>query len=145
MRRIHLAVGLVSLPILVLPIYAEQDDAAEGRRKGEADAKVHVGDTCWLYGNCILTALMSPPFGVLGIAVAYFMEPSPSRWRVANKSPEYQQAYIKAYRASGRKKQVSAARKGCAAGSCVWVGWCCLYIQVDVLPWLDQQSDCLFP
>ncbi len=72
--------------------------------------------------------------GILGIAAAYIVEPSPPASRLLGKSPEYVATYTDCYKDAGKKIQANAAIKGCVIGALVYAVTygCCVLLNVGV-------------
>ena len=85
---------------------AERNLQAEAINDAERDAQNDVNTSLWFLGGCL--------GGVVGVIVAYAVEPSPPIIRLLGKSPEYVAFYTDAYSQTARKRQVNSALVGCA-------------------------------
>lgn len=112
--KITIIVAIVmSLLVFVTPIFAQSGEIMKGRIDGEQSARSNVNGTLWLAIGCL--------GGLLGIAVAYIYEPSPSATMLLGKSPEYVAAYTDSYKMTAKKIQTNKAWTGCIAGTLLYV------------------------
>jgi len=81
--------------------------AADAERDARGDGNAPV----WFMVGCI--------GGVLGVAVAYVVEPRPSAVRLMGRSPEYAAAYADTYAQRVKSGRTSAAWGGCIVGTLV--------------------------
>jgi hypothetical protein len=81
-----------------------------------ADAKTAIDGTLWYFAGCC----------IIGVILAYAIEPSPPATRLLGKSPDYVYAYTDAYKHAGKRIQTSKAWTGCATTVVV-------YLLIDVI------------
>jgi hypothetical protein len=104
------AIFTVATPAL-LPLssaYAAEG-AAAAAAAAEADADADTSGALWFGAGCLL--------GVIGILVAYVVEPHPQATRLMGKDAEYIQAYTLTYTSAAKSIQTKMALYGCAAGA----------------------------
>lgn len=104
---------VMSLLVFVMPIFAQSGEIMKGKIEGEQAARSSVNGTLWLAVGCL--------GGLLGIAIAYIYEPSPSSTMLLGKSPEYVAAYTDSYKMTAKKIQTNKAWTGCIAGTLLYV------------------------
>jgi len=124
--------ALILLPALQRPVFAQQGwappppagqpgyyppppppvDAGRAAAEGVQDADVDINGTLWFFVGCL---------GIIGIAVAYFAEPSPPPARLMGKSAEYVMLYTSAYKTEGKSIQGRHAIYGCLVGTAIVV------------------------
>ena len=75
----------------------------------ERDAQNDVNRGLWFLGGCF--------GGVIGVIVAYSVEPSPPVTRLLGKSPEYVAFYTQAYAEKAKKLQTNSALGGCCVST----------------------------
>ena len=75
----------------------------------ERDAQNDVNRGLWFLGGCF--------GGVIGVIVAYSVEPSPPATRLLGKSPEYVAFYTQAYAKKAKKLQTNSALGGCCVST----------------------------
>ncbi len=118
-RRYFVAIAAVmSFMVLAVPILAQMDDITDGRIAGAQAARASTNGTLWLAIGCL--------GGLIGVVVAYVVEPQPSATMLLGKSPEYVAAYTDAYRATGKSVQTGKAWTGC-------IVWTVIVIAANVL------------
>ena len=105
--------AVVSFMVFAVPVLAQMDDITAGRVAGAQAARASTNGTLWLAIGCI--------GGLIGVVVAYVVEPQPSATMLLGKSPEYVAAYTDAYRATGKSVQTSKAWTGCIVWTAVVV------------------------
>jgi hypothetical protein len=93
-------VGQMSLP----SIAAAQDACMQGRM--DAEAKSY---QTWFWIGCI--------GGLIGLLLAYVIEPSPPATSLMGQPPEYVAAYTDCYKSAAKSKQGSKALTGCLVGT----------------------------
>ncbi|MEO0076897.1 MAG: hypothetical protein ABIK19_04470 [candidate division WOR-3 bacterium] len=98
----------LALMFLVRTSVGQQDIVSQARMDAEVDAKSDVNSMLWMGAGCVL--------GVVGILVAYLVEPSPPASRLMGKSPEYVTAYTDHYKSVSKSEQGKKAITGCAIG-----------------------------
>ncbi len=117
-----IALMLVSQPITLMA----QESSAQTKACAQAqqDVQMEVNKTLWLVIGFF--------GGILGIAAAYVIEPSPPASKLIGKSPEYVAAYTDCYKDAGKKLQTNAAIKGCVLGAIIYaVSYgCCLLLNI---------------
>ncbi len=114
-RRYFVAIAAVmSFMVFAVPILAQMDDITAGRIAGTQAARVGTNGTLWLAIGCI--------GGLVGLVVAYAIEPQPPATMLLGKSPEYVAAYTDAYRATGKSVQTGKAWTGCIVGALIYIG-----------------------
>lgn len=101
------------------PAFAAEPTAADPSVAAEMDADADASDVLWFGAGCLL--------GVIGIALAYFIEPNPPAARLMGKASEYVMVYTPTYRRAGRWEQTKAAMWGCGTGTVAGV---VLYVAV---------------
>lgn len=132
--------ALIMVPLLQRPVLAQQSwapppagqpapgyapppvDAGRASAEGVQDADADINGTLWFFAGCLI--------GVIGIAIAYFAEPSPPPARLMGKSAEYVAIYTGAYKTEGKSVQGRHAIYGCLVGTAVGVA---IYIIIVVL------------
>ena len=97
-----MAILTLSMPVSTL---SQQNLQAEAIIAAERDAQNDINRGLWLLGGCL--------GGVVGVIVAYAVEPSPPVTRLLGKSPEYVASYTDAYREKAKNGQVISALGGC--------------------------------
>ena len=109
-----MAILIFSMPFVAL---AQQNLQAEAMIAAERDARNDVNTGLWFLAGCL--------GGVIGMVVAYAVEPSPPATRLLGKSPEYVAFYTDAYTETGKKRQANSALGGCvvnAIATAVYIG-----------------------
>lgn len=121
MKRTGFAViaSIMSLMVLAMPILAQQGDMEVGRMAGSQAARVNTNGSVWLAIGCL--GGISCLGGIIGIAIAYVVEPSPPATTLLGKSPEYVAAYTDAYKMTAKSIQTSKAWTGCIVGSLAYI------------------------
>lgn len=76
-----------------------------------ADAQIYVNSTLWGAIGCLL--------GILGVAAAFIIPPTPPATAIIGQPAEYVTAYTYAYQEAGKKAQGKASIIGCVIGSAV--------------------------
>ena len=123
--------ALILVPLLQRPVLAQQSwapppagqpapgyyapppvDAGRAAAEGVQDADADINGTLWFFVGCL---------GIIGIAVAYFAEPSPPPARLMGKSSEYVMLYTTAYKTEGKSIQGRHAIYGCLVGTAIVV------------------------
>jgi hypothetical protein len=121
--------ALILLPALQRPVFAQQSwapppagaqpmyapppvDAGRATAEGVQDADADINGTLWFFVGCL---------GIIGIAVAYFAEPSPPPARLMGKSAEYVMLYSSSYKTEGKSIQGRHAIYGCLVGTAIIV------------------------
>jgi|SRR5580692_4546799 hypothetical protein len=126
--------ALILLPALQRPVLAQQSwapppagppagqpgygyapppvDAGRAAAEGVQDANADINGTLWFFVGCL---------GIIGIAVAYFAEPSPPPARLMGKSSEYVMIYTTSYKSEGKSIQGRHAIYGCLVGTAIGV------------------------
>ncbi|HZL20520.1 MAG TPA: hypothetical protein VFG23_22505 [Polyangia bacterium] len=136
--------ALILLPALQRPVLAQQSwapppagqpagqpgygygygpppvDAGRAAAEGIQDADGDINGTLWFFVGCL---------GIIGIAVAYFAEPSPPAARLMGKSAEYVMIYSTSYKSEGKSIQGRHAIYGCLVGTAIAVA---IYIIIVV-------------
>jgi hypothetical protein len=69
------------------------------------DAEADNSDVLWFSAGCLLN--------IIGVGVAYLVEPTPPYARLAGKPADYVNRYVYAYMAAGRSAQTRMAVYGC--------------------------------
>ena len=82
---------------------------AEAIVAAERDAQNDVNKGLWFLGGCF--------GGVIGVIIAYGVEPSPPATRLLGKSPEYVAFYAQAYTEKAKKLQTNSALGGCCVST----------------------------
>ena len=85
--------------------FAQQNLQMEAIVAAERDAQNDVNKGLWFLGGCF--------GGVIGVIIAYGVEPSPPATRLLGKSPEYVAFYTQAYAEKAKKLQTNSALGGC--------------------------------
>ena len=99
-----MAVLTFSMPFVT---FAQQNSSQmEVVIAAERDAQGDVNTGLWFLGGCL--------GGVVGVIVAYAVEPTPPATRLLGKSPEYVAFYSDAYREKTKKLRTNSALGGCA-------------------------------
>ncbi len=102
-----LAALTFSMPFVTL---AQQNSLqAEVIVAAERDAQNDVNKGLWFLGGCF--------GGVIGVIIAYSVEPSPPATRLLGKSPEYVTFYTQAYAEKAKKLQTNSALGGCCVST----------------------------
>jgi hypothetical protein len=116
--------------IVVFPLLAQEqtgqssDEAVQGRIDGEVAAK---GDNALFWAGCLL--------GVLAVAGAYIIAPSPTMPSLIGKSPTYIDAYTKGYKAKKKRLDEGKALEGCFFNIVgVLLGYFCAYLPLRSFP-----------
>jgi len=120
MRKMHLngrcftlVAVVTAFMVFAMPILAQQEEFMAGRMAGEQAARASTNGTIWLLVGCL--------GGIVGIAIAYVVEPNPPATMLLGKSPEYVAAYSDAYKQTAKGVQTSKAWTGCIAGTLAYV------------------------
>ncbi len=118
-----LGAGIIALMLIGEPVAlaAQQSNVqAQACSQAQNDVQMEVNKTLWLAAGFF--------FGLLGIAGAYIIEPTPPASKLLGKSPEYVAAYTDCYKDAGKKIQTNAAIKGCVIGAIVYAAsyGCCI-------------------
>ncbi len=94
--------------------FAQQNSLqAEAIVAAERDAQADVNKGLWFLGGC---------FGnVVGVIIAYAVEPTPPATKLLGKSPEYVAFYTYAYREKAKSLQANSAWTGCTVFTAVYV------------------------
>lgn len=116
-----MALMLISQPTILM---AQNSTSASACVQAQQDVEMEVNKTLWLVIGFF--------GGILGIAAAYLIEPSPPASKLLGKSPEYVAVYTDCYRSAGKKLQANAAIKGCVIGALIYaVSYgCCILLNV---------------
>lgn len=101
-----MGVLIFSMPFLT---FAEQNLQMEAIVAGERDAQNDVNKGLWFLGGCF--------GGVIGVIIAYGVEPSPPATRLLGKSSEYVAFYTQAYAKKAKKLQTNSALGGCCVST----------------------------
>lgn len=80
-------------------------DYGQGTADGAADAETETNAALWFGAGCLLN--------IVGVLIAYVVEPSPPTARLVGRSPEYAMAFAASYRSTGSSAQGRAALMGC--------------------------------
>ncbi|MEK7764669.1 MAG: hypothetical protein AAB368_00390 [bacterium] len=99
-------------------------DMTSGMLEGQMDGKANGGGAGWFFAGCCLN--------LIGVAIAYSVDPSPPPGRVMGKSSDYAVAYTSAYGDAAKKAQGKSALIGCVVGSLVFVIAYVVYIVLVV-------------
>ena len=97
-----MAVLTFSMPFVT---FAQQNLQMEAIVAAERDAQNDVNKGLWFLGGCF--------GGVIGVIIAYGVEPSLPATRLLGKSPEYVAFYTQAYAEKAKKLQTNSALGGC--------------------------------
>ena len=98
-----MAVLTFSIPFVT---FAQQNSLqAEAIVAGERDAQADTNTGLWFLGGCL--------GGVVGVIIAYAVEPAPPATRLLGKSPEYVAFYTDAYTEKAKSLQANSALGGC--------------------------------
>jgi hypothetical protein len=108
-----IALGFIANPVVLNA--AESEELANACKQGEFDAQRDVNGNLWLGVGFL--------FGILGVAAAYLIEPTPPASRLLGKSPEYIQAYTDCYKSAAKSVQTNKAITGCIVGELIIVAW----------------------
>lgn len=106
-----MAMLIFSMPLVT---FAQQNSLqAEAIVAAERDVQADVNKGLWFLGGC---------FGnVIGVIIAYAVEPAPPATKLLGKSPEYVAFYTDAYREKAKSLQANSAWTGCAVFAAVYV------------------------
>ncbi len=112
--RKYIALFLV-FAFIAAPVMAQMNSRQylAGKMDGERDA---TGNQAWIIGGCLL--------GVVGVLLAYVIEPEVPAARLMGKSPSYIQGYTEGYRSATKRKNAMYAIYGMAA----WIGFVIIYV-----------------
>jgi hypothetical protein len=97
-----------SMPLFTI---AQQNLHGDAMIAAERDAQNDTNSELWFLAGCL--------GGVVGLIVAYAVEPSPPAQRLLGKSPEYVAFYTDAYSQRAQKRQVNIALTGCVTNCLV--------------------------
>lgn len=101
-----LALIMVILTLSIPPVtFAQQHLQSEAIIIAEGDAENDVSKGLWFLGGCF--------GGVVGLIVAYAVQPAPPATRLLGKSPEYVASYTDAYQERAKMVQTNNALLGC--------------------------------
>ena len=119
--------GVVALMLVGEPamLMAQSSTATQACTQAQQDVQMDVNKTLWMAAGFF--------FGLLGIAAAYIIEPTPPASKLLGKKPEYVAAYTDCYKDEGKKIQTNAAIKGCVIGALVYAlsYGCCLAFELS--------------
>lgn len=85
--------------------FAQQNVQLEAIAAAERDVQVDINKGLWFVGGCL--------GGVVGVIIAYAVEPAPPATRLLGKSPEYVAFYTDAYTQRAKTLQANSAIGGC--------------------------------
>ena len=149
MKKITVFVVCVLFFANVMPIVAETPEVKEARIAGENDAKgvkwkwfaagcmtinasaIAIALACWFNESCLVNTLDANPAGwsiiygaylLTPTAVALSNSPTPPADRLLGKSPEWVDAYTKAYQKGMRRYRAESSAAGCFIGGVVLGG-----------------------
>ena len=94
-------------------------DYAGATVQGSNDAVADMNGAIWFFVGCL---------GILGILIAYLVEPTPPATRLMGQSPEYVMVYTAAYKSAGKSAQAKQAIYGCLVGTAVFVALYILFV-----------------
>ena len=115
-----MAVLTFSMPFVT---FAQQNSLqAEAIAAAEHDAQNDVDKGLWFLGGCF--------GGVIGVIIAYGIEPSPPATRLLGKSPEYVAFYTQAYAEKAKKLQTNSAWGGCLVSGLYMAAYMILVLAV---------------
>ena len=100
-----MAILTFSMPFVT---FAQQNLQMEAIVAAERDAQNDVNKGLWFLGGCL--------GGIVGVIVAYAVEPAPPATRLLGKSPEYVAFYTQAYAEKAKSLQANSALGGCVVG-----------------------------
>jgi hypothetical protein len=106
MKNLPLATKALSITLAVLlvvtPLFAQQEmnEFLVGKRDGQQDAE---GNRLWFLAGFL---------GVVGLLLAYVVEPDVPTGHLIGKSPQYVQGYIEGYQKKARNKNMTYAAYG---------------------------------
>jgi drug/metabolite transporter (DMT)-like permease len=103
-----MAVLMFSMPLFT---FAQQNLHTDAMVTAQRDADNDTNSGLWFLAGCL--------GGVVGLIVAYAVEPAPPAQRLLGASPEYVAFYTDAYSQRARKRQVNGALIGCVANALV--------------------------
>ena len=116
-----MAILTFSMPFVT---FAQQNSLqAEAIVTAERDAQADVNTGLWFLGGCL--------GGVLGVIVAYAVEPAPPATRLLGKSPEYVAFYTDAYTAKAKTLQANSALGGCIVNGLATVAYVMLVLAAE--------------
>lgn len=84
-----------------------------GRADGERDAQAAANKPLWFAAGCL--------GGLIGLVVAYAIEPNPPATKLLGKSPEYTAAYTDAYKGAAKSTQTRMALYGCGTAAVFYI------------------------
>ena len=114
-RKYFVAIAVImSLMVFAVPILAQQSDLVAGRMAGEQSARASTNGNLWLAAGCLA--------GIIGVVIAYVIEPNPPATALLGKSPEYVAAYTDGYKMAAKRIQTSKAWTGCLIGAVISIG-----------------------
>ena len=106
-----MAVLTFSMPFVT---FAQQNSLQiEAIVAAERDAQGDTSASLWFLGGCF--------GGLIGVIIAYGVEPSPPATRLLGKSPEYVAFYTDAYQEKAKKLRANSAWAGCIVNGLVTV------------------------
>jgi len=99
---------------IALPVVAQVGSRQylAGKLDGERDA---TGNQIWILGGCLL--------GLVGVILAYVIEPEVPAARILGKPPAYVKGYIEGYKSATKRKNAMYA----IYGMIVWAGIVVVY------------------
>ena len=112
MKTLNAGIVLVLVFAMVAaPLLAQQatNDYLQGKQDGERDAQ---GNGNWFFAGCL---------GLVGVLIAYVVEPSVPTEQLMGKSPEYVRGYEEGYKRKTKSKNATKAVYGCLTLGCVEV------------------------
>jgi hypothetical protein len=111
-------------------IPAPGEDLASACAQGSADAQRDTSGM-WFFAGCL---------GIIGILLAYLVEPSPPVSSIFNKSPQYVAMYTDCYKSAGKSAQGRKALVGCAVVAAIEVVLYVAYILI-IIAALEEDED----
>jgi len=97
-----------------------RSEVEQGRIDGERDAQAATNKPLWFVAGCL--------GGIIGLVVAYAIEPSPPATKLLGKSPEYTAAYTDAYKATAKSVQTRMAWTGCGVAAALYAVYIILVV-----------------
>ena len=98
--------------MVAAPLLAQQatNDYLQGKQDGERDAQ---GNGNWFFAGCL--------GGLVGVLIAYVVEPSVPTEQLMGKSIEYVRGYEEGYKNKTKSKNATKALNGCLTSGAVEV------------------------
>ncbi|GBD94631.1 hypothetical protein BMS3Abin05_02242 [bacterium BMS3Abin05] len=100
---------LVAIMVLSPMTIMAQDESTNACMQAEQDAAMNTNGTLWFAAGCL--------GGIVGLLVAYAIQPNPPASKLVGKSPTYVATYTDCYRSKAKNIQTHKALLGCGVAA----------------------------